>query len=185
MRCSRCATDNLIKAHFCSTCGHPFTEEERQGAYDRTIYGKVDKLRKLKSIATMEIITGSLWFKILSVLIILLLGLFLLLTRKPLRIEPSNGYKIQYLEETGTYYLIAQQDTIAISLSAPWNTSQIVIRGTDETGNLIREEVHTTQDPLVLSVNGQSHYTLISSNGRKETGVLNVYLYKFQKEVKP
>ena len=185
MKCSVCSSENLIKAHYCASCGHPFTEEERKAAYDRTFYGKLDKVRRWKSILTLEVITGSLWFRILSILAILLLGLFLLLTRRPLRLESGDLYKVQYLEETGTYYLITEEDTVAVNLRAPYRTRSVLIREVDASGQTVREETRTAEEAMLLTVSGKTHYELVSSNGTRDTGSLTVYLFTGGEGAKP
>ena len=50
MKCKNCGKENLIKAQYCQDCGQPFTDQERQTAYDQTFWGKLDKLKKAKEI---------------------------------------------------------------------------------------------------------------------------------------
>ena len=47
MICKNCNTENIIKAKFCQHCGSAFTDEQREEAYDRTIFGMIDKLEGL------------------------------------------------------------------------------------------------------------------------------------------
>ena len=75
MKCRNCGKENLLKAHYCHNCGHPFSDEERQAAYDSTIWGKLDKLKKMKEFITLEAITSHPVFRalFLALLIIILI----------------------------------------------------------------------------------------------------------------
>jgi hypothetical protein len=46
MKCSKCGNENIIKACYCSGCANEFSEKERKDAYNKTIYGKIEKLEK-------------------------------------------------------------------------------------------------------------------------------------------
>ena len=48
MKCLKCGYENPITAEYCHMCGTAFTEQQRQEAYDRTIFGKLDRLENLK-----------------------------------------------------------------------------------------------------------------------------------------
>ena len=71
MICKECGTKNITKAQFCVHCGSAFTDEERQKAYDRTIFGKIEKLEKWKGYITLDFITGHPVFKTLVLIAIL------------------------------------------------------------------------------------------------------------------
>ena len=46
MFCKKCNTENLMKAEYCQACGNQFTPEEKNAAYEKTIFGKFEKLEK-------------------------------------------------------------------------------------------------------------------------------------------
>ena len=48
MKCMKCGYENPTTAEYCHMCGTAFTEQQRQEAYDRTIFGKLDRLENLK-----------------------------------------------------------------------------------------------------------------------------------------
>ena len=77
MICKNCHTENITKAKFCQHCGSAFTDEQREEAYDRTIFGMIDKLEKWKGYITLEAITGHPVFKTLILVAILIWGLLL------------------------------------------------------------------------------------------------------------
>ena len=77
MICPNCSGKNNPSANFCRYCGYAFSEEERQASYNETVYGKIDKARKAADIVTLKVITDSIWFRILSIAVILALGIWL------------------------------------------------------------------------------------------------------------
>ena len=179
MKCEQCTAENLLMARYCGVCGHPFTDEQRQAAYDQTIYGKVDKARKIKSYVTLEFITGNRWFKVLVLLVILLLGIwFRFLGVNTLRLESGDGYRIEYLKETDTYYLIAQQDTVDLRLAVPGNTTSLTVEELDSDGALISSRSIGLDGGVSLEVSGESHYQLQSFKGDRITESLTVFVYR-------
>ena len=171
-------------AQYCCVCGNPFTEEERKAAYDETVYGKVDKVRKVKDHVTLGFITGSRWFKVLTLLVILALGIWLRVSgAKSLRLESGEGYRIEYLEETDIYYLIARQDAVDLRLVVPGGTTELTIEELDGSGSLISSRSAGVDDGVSLPVSGDSHYELHSYRGDRSTGSLTVYVYRDGTEV--
>ena len=71
MICKKCKTENRIKANYCSHCGHPFTDAERNDAYAKTIYGRFEKLEDLWKTVSLDKITGSAIVKVLSLVAVL------------------------------------------------------------------------------------------------------------------
>ena len=67
MICKNCQTKNIKKAQFCRHCGEAFTDEQRQEAYDRTIFGKIEKLEKWKGYVTLDFITGATLIAVASI----------------------------------------------------------------------------------------------------------------------
>ena len=46
MLCKKCNTENLLKADYCQSCGNIFTQEEKDAAYEKTIFGKYEKVEE-------------------------------------------------------------------------------------------------------------------------------------------
>ena len=90
MICSKCGTNNLIRADYCSSCGHAFTEQEKADAYRETIYGKLDRLEEAQSWLTLKKITGNLFFRIAVLALIFVFNLWKLILSK----KAGRGIKI-------------------------------------------------------------------------------------------
>ena len=179
MRCSRCTTDNLLMARYCCACGKPFSEEERKAAYDQTIYGQIDKARKVKDVLTLNIITDSLWFKILTLLLILAIGIWLRMSGvNALRLESGDGYRLEYLKATNTYYVISESDAVDLRFVVPHKTTQLVEEERDDVESLLSQRSCGTEEAVTLDVSGENHYVLRSYRGEKNTGSLTVFVYR-------
>lgn len=179
MKCSYCSKDNLLAARYCCACGKPFTEAERKAAYDQTVYGKIDMARKVKDAATLSIITDSIWFRVLTLVLIIAVGIWLRLSGvNALRLESGDGYRLEYLKETDTYYVIAEGDAADLRLIVPNRTTGLVTEELDAQGALISRQELGTDEAVSLSVSGANHYMLRACRGEKETGALTVYVYR-------
>lgn len=179
MICPNCSGKNNQSANFCHYCGYAFSEEERQASYNETVYGKIDKARKAADIVTLKVITDSIWFRILSIAVILAPGIWLRMGGvHGFRLESSDDYEIQYLEETDTYYLIAEEEEVPLRFVLPYGTKRIKVRELDEDEDVVSTENYDPDEGFTLSVSGTNHYRLSTSNGKKTTGSIQLYLYQ-------
>ena len=179
MKCSHCTADNLLMANYCCACGAAFTDAERKAAYDQTVYGQIDKARRVKDIVTLEIITGSRWFKILTLLVILALGIWLRMSGVgALRLETGSGYRLEYLKETDAYYVISEADAVDLRLVVPNRTTELSAEEYDAGGTLLSQRSCSADAGVSLEVSGTAHYVLRSYRGEKATGSLTVYVYR-------
>ena len=178
MICPNCSEDNHSSSIYCRNCGYHFSDAQRQAAYDQTIYGKIDKGRRIADILTLKFITDTIWFKVLSIVLILALGVWLRISGvQGFRLESSDDYEIQYLKETDTYYLITEEPTIPLRLVMPYGTKKLKVKELDEDGDTISSESYDPEEGITLDVSGKIHYKLSTSNGKKTTGSLVLYLY--------
>ena len=166
-------------AKYCCACGKPFTEEERKAAYDQTVYGKIDMARKVKDAATLSIITDSLWFRFLTLILIIAVGIWLRASGvNALRLESGEGYRLEYLKETDAYYVISEGDAADLRLVVPNRTTSLMTEELDAQGELISRTEYRTDEAVSLSVSGTNHYVLHACRGEKETGALTVFVYR-------
>ena len=70
MICQQCGKKNITKAQYCGSCGTAFSEEQRKKAYNRTIFGVIEKVEELKGYATLEAVTGHPVFRIAVLVLI-------------------------------------------------------------------------------------------------------------------
>lgn len=179
MKCRYCAQDNLLMANYCCACGKPFTDDERKAAYDQTVYGRIDQARKIKDIVTLDVIKSSVWFRLLTLVLIVAIGIWLRMSGvNALRLESGEGYRLEYLKETDTYYAISEKDAVDLRLVVPNRTTALVVEEYDESGSLLSSQSCRTDGALSLDVSTTNHYVLRSRRGEKDTGALTVYVYR-------
>ena len=151
MICIKCKTENRIKANYCSHCGHPFTDAERNDAYAKTIYGRFEKLEDLWKTVSLDKITGSAVVKVLSLVAVLVFGGYSVLKNgtqfRPLEHE---SYELQYNQKVNEYYLISQQDNIQLQLYLPKQADEVTIVQLDENDQLLSTETFSLSEEIIL-----------------------------------
>ena len=151
MICRECKTENRIKANFCTHCGHPFTDAERDAAYAKTIYGRFEKLEDLWKTVSLDKITGSSIVKVLSLVAVLVLGGYSVLKNgtqfRPLE---HDSYELQYNQKVNEYYLISQQDNIQLQLYLPKQADEVTIVQLDENNELLSTETFGLSEEIIL-----------------------------------
>ncbi len=111
MKCSKCKTDNAIKANYCKKCAKKFTKKEKEKAYQKTIYGKIDLFEKWYNRFTLTVILDHWIFKTLVIIFILSFGiLFCLENGTHLKILGNDMYDIYYTKDNKAYYLISKEN---------------------------------------------------------------------------
>ncbi len=172
MNCKNCNHKNIISASYCVNCGAPFTKEEKENAYNKTIYGKIEKLEELKGYITLEAITGHPVFRIAIIVLILIVGL---LVGRPhgnnMAIMENEAYTVSQNEENGEFYLLTKQEEVGVSLYLPQEAESItVLTPEGET------EIIEVGDSIVLATNYEEPYTIGADYGKK-TESINVYVF--------
>lgn len=175
MICKNCQTKNITKAQFCRHCGSAFTDEQRQEAYDRTVFGKIDKLEKWKGYITLEAITGHPIFKTVVLVAILLWGLFLGRTNgSQMLILESESYRVQQHTTTGNFYVLTTQDHISVSLYLPRQAETVQLQAIVD-GEIAKEQTFAAEEQPSLE-SGAADYYYITADYGDGTERITVYL---------
>ena len=172
MNCKNCNHKNITKASYCVNCGAPFTEEEREAAYGKTVYGCIEKIEELKGYASLEAITGHPVFRIAVIVLILVVGL---LFGRPhgnnMVILESDAYTVSQNEENGEFYLLTKQEEVGVSLYLSKEAEYITILSPEGETTTIAEG-----EEIVLAANYETPYTIGADYGKK-TESINVYVF--------
>lgn len=175
MICNECQTKNITKAQFCSHCGNAFTDVERQQAYDKTIFGILDKLEEWKGYATLEFITGHPIFKTAVLVLILLWGLWLGRTNgNDMIILEGDTYRVQQNTENGDFYILTEDNQIPLNLYLPQQAQALQLQMV-ENDAVIYETSFTVEDEIHLDSTDQAHY-LITANYGSYSEQITIYV---------
>ena len=176
MKCKNCGKENLIQAHYCVSCGHPFGEEERQAAYNDTIWGKLDQLKEAKEIVTLEAITSHPVFRVMFLALLIIIGI-LTNTNKGSVMRPleSEEYTVGYNQKLEEYYLFTEKDSVAVPLYLPGKPEKVRISADKEEENVFTREYALNESP-VLTKDPSVVYTVYGVYEGKEEKI-TVLLY--------
>ena len=159
MKCPKCGCMNTTRASYCHQCGRQFSAEEQQAAYDRTIYGKIDRLEELKSWITLSKITGNLFVRIGIIAVIALCGILSVIQKgTDLKLLNGPGYRCEYNETLQEYYVYTDRDAVSLSLYIP-RTEGNLRAEYYEGEQLMNTSLHEFSDSVTL-MKGQGYYIL-------------------------
>ena len=180
MKCHKCKFDNIVKATYCNNCGEKFTDKEKKEAYDKTIYGKIEKLEKIKDIATLDVITGNIVFKICSLLIVLGIGIYFLFTMGwNTKILDSKNYKLFYNTSDNRYYIVVDDslNSVDVLLYRPNRLKKMIVNHYDLDNNLIDKKEIKKEEKVELNTSSTDYYVIESKYGNKKQDKIKVAVY--------
>ena len=179
MKCIKCKTVNINKANYCKKCAYHFSEAEQKAARSKTLIGKIEKIEKLKSICDLSIITGHILFKIGSILLVLVIGIYFWITNGiNLKILNSDNYEIQYNTVEQEYYLMTKENKIPLDLYVPNRTKDIVIIHYDENNNVIESKKYDKDEDIILETKQKEYYILTSNYLHNKKEAFKFYVLK-------
>ena len=181
MNCSNCSLKNVSSANYCIKCGHKFTEEEKKKAYKKTFYYKLDNVEKWYHHLTLSTITGSIYYKIGSILVLLIVGIYLLLTvGVNTKILNSKDYKIFYNEDEKVYYLLVDNDKseVSVNLYKPNRLKELSLEHFNQDNELI-ENVDLNKEIVLKTFNNDYYvFNSIYSDNKEDKMIVMVYREK-------
>lgn len=161
MKCTKCGYENIGTAKYCRQCGHPFDETERELAYNKTIWHKIDRVIEAKQFVTFEKFTGNTIVRILILAAILIYGLFLVMKNgSTLTVRSSSDYKVSCNKELNEYYIQTERDSFQLSVYLPRKTEKVILSSLDDSGNQTEQRDYTAEDQIILRTADNMHYTL-------------------------
>ncbi len=173
MKCKNCNTENILKADYCKSCGNHFTREEKDAAYDKTIFGKIDKISDLWSKLKLENITGNRWFKVFSLAgLAVYCVIVMTINGRSMRILDSDMYEIDYAKRSGRYYLITEENTVGLNLYLPPKTEGVTVATVDENNYQIDRQEYMSDEGIVLTYTQDYHYIISSDKQQIELFVI-------------
>ena len=177
MLCKKCNTENLLKADYCQACGNKFTPEEKNLAYEKTIFGKFEKLEKYVSyLSPVKFITGNKLFKRGVLVAIILYSIFMANAgNNHLKIEQSNSYEVLYNKTENAYYLVSETDYVNAQLFVPKKAYGLTVYTVDDDGVIFYSQSYGLDDAITLEIDNESHY-IIEAEFKDESQSIEVYV---------
>ena len=177
MRCNHCGHKNLYKANYCEKCGYKFDESYKTKAYDKTIYGLINKIEDIYSWLSLDKIFGNTYLKIFILLIVLFSTCSKVIENgNDFIIKENDSYKVQYNKIEDKYYIISNEYYINLSLYIPKKTESILVNEYNIDNVMQNSSNYTIEDSIVL-LNEQNKYYVIESIYENSSDALTVYIY--------
>lgn len=132
MRCTKCATTNAYKVKYCKECGAEFTNEDFERAFFASFPGKLQHIIDEIKDNPFSKITGSLIFKIISLVVVLGVGILCYykktnIVSDKIQFVATEDYSVQYNSESDEYYIIAQDENIDLMIYCPYELENISV----------------------------------------------------------
>ena len=176
MICKKCNKENLLKANYCQHCGNRFTQQDKDDAYNGTIFGKFEKLEGYAAyFKPLEIITGSRVFRIATIAVLLLYSVFVSMSGGDnLRMVDGKDYDVMFNTENRAYYVVSEEYYVDAEVYLPRDTLGVTVSTIDMYGQTVDVSFYEPKDSIVLEAGNGNHY-LIEAAGKKNREVIEVY----------
>ncbi|MCR5161441.1 MAG: hypothetical protein K6C06_06675 [Lachnospiraceae bacterium] len=170
MKCRYCGSDNIMKANYCSACGQQMPEEDRQKAWNATVYGKIEMLEKAKAWVTLEAITSHPFVRALMLVLILAYGLLLYRTfGNKFAVRNSTEYTVAYNKDLDEYYIGSGQKEFNLNLYVPGKAESILVDTVNNADHdIISRETYTSEDAISIANTAGCHYILTADYGSRQ-----------------
>jgi len=177
MLCKKCNTENLLKADYCQNCGSKFTQEEKDVAYGKTIYGRFEKLEQYAGyLKPVELIKGNKFFRVGVLVVIVLYSLFMLkIGGNHIRIAESSRYEVLQSKETGAYYIVTDMPSVNAEMHIPRGTENLTVHLVDNYGTVQNTDSYPLDAGISLQANENYHY-IIQTDSAKGSESIEVYV---------
>lgn len=142
MKCSKCGTENLLKAGYCKNCGARFSDTEKQQARaDATVTKlkkadeRIEQGSKLADILTLKFITENVYVRLALIVLPFIFSLIVSGGDKSaIKIRESDEYRLRYEAGEEMYYVDVDADTVSLLLYVPKDTQSVQVYFTDLAG---------------------------------------------------
>ena len=158
MKCLKCGYENPITAEYCHMCGTEFTEQQRQEAYDKTIYGKLDRLENLKGWADLSNITGNIIFRLIIIAGLAAMA-FYNVTRNGTHLSIAESSQYTLSRNGEEFYVTTDLDTVSLITYLPKEAETITVHQIE---NGLPKQVITQapSEPITVTKTDTGYYTI-------------------------
>ncbi len=175
LRCKKCNYKNPIQAKYCYSCGNRFEQKEKENSMNRGFVGFLKKARNWYDTLTLSKITSKLWFRCLSVLLVILIGVLgLIKNGYHLKIQDSIEYTYQYNKKLDEYYLYTKALKSKVNLYAWGNNEKMILEYYDEKDNLINKKELNIEDIVLEANTVENNYYVL----KNKIDQIKIYVYQ-------
>ena len=174
MKCSKCNTENLLKACYCKECGQQFTEKQKQEAYNTTVFGLIDRIENIWGYLNLDFITGSKWFRGAVLAVLAVYVAFVMVTNgSKMKIMDSADYDVTYLTDTKVWCLSTELDNVTVELYIPGKTETVDVIAVGENNAFVSQNTYSVEQPIVLLKDENLHYIVQTADKQMEVYLVN------------
>lgn len=163
MICKKCKTNNIVEAKYCINCGNRFSKKEINDARKGTFVGILETIDNFNNIKNLSFITQNKIFRVLSIIIVLLLGFInIYINGNNMKLTKNDKYEIKHYNDM--YYVLTDDNKTNLDLYIPKKVEHLELILMDKDKLVSKKEV-SLNDKLELSSNDESSYYLINGIG--------------------
>lgn len=181
MICPDCKTNNNPKANYCCNCKREFSEEEQEKAYNKTIFHIFDIIEEWYYRINLEFITEHIAFKIFTLLVVLGIGIYFLLTKGVhTAIINDKNYDTYYNTDKNAYYIVVDNniESTNIGLYIPNRVKEIKLKEYNSNDKIINETKISKKKGFKLKPSTDDYYMITSTYKNNKTENIKLYVYQ-------
>ena len=182
MKCRKCKEINVSQANYCYKCKERFTKKEQENARNESIWYKIRKAKDWYDTLTISKITGSIWFQILSIIIVLIIGInFIYEKGSYLKIEDSSSYTYNYNAKEKEYYLYLKENEAKLNIYVPHQVENFTFKYFDEYNNILKEESINDINNIKVTIdnnNPKNYYKISVSDKDDAKNTIKFYVFR-------
>lgn len=166
--CSKCNKGSILDASYCISCGNKFTKKEKIKARKGTVVGILETIDSFNNIKSLSIITQNKIFRLVSIVIVLLIGFFnIYLNGSKMKLLENKEYKIEHYKDM--YYIIIDKEKTIIDLYIPNKVDHLEVDMMSDDKKLSTEKVELSSKLELESNDEKSYYVIngVGNNGDK------------------
>lgn len=159
MKCKKCGFRNKSQDNYCYKCGKKFSKEEQEKAKRKNIFYIANKIKGWYDTLTLSKLTGSLPWKIGTIVITLIVGIYYVVVNGySFKIKEGDDYSFEYNKQKDVYYLYLDKEEVNVNVYAPHRVESVAIKKYDEKDNLVEEKEYDYTYFVKVSLDNRRRY---------------------------
>lgn len=168
MNCPICHKDNPLNAKYCDACKYEFTVEDRNNAYEKTIFGKTDRviesIKRITDSVNLSIVFNNRIFRVALLILLIIGGIYINTNKEQYAIIPGEEYRVEYNQSLNEYYLYTDDDYINLKLYLTNDVSTVVVNTYSYDDIAISNATYGVNDRIILNRDIDGYYEIIEND---------------------